>query len=281
MATTKDLTSKPWQDPQSHDPKVQLERIKAKLAAKRANNPTQHLRKAVMECLQDVRERLDHIKERREQKALEKEERNSAFASALAARNRVKETEKSTAAGQKRHRLRIEEWRDGVNEECRILETAAQRKDTKKRGNEDALTTTSSSKRRKVAAAKEAPPPTSKTKAADAPPPTKNSVPWLRTRASMADEDVFTDKPGDRYPDLRNTDQILPSDGVGARDDESADEEYGYEDGGSEDSYLTELEQLVLVQVAMVGAVQCIVPAMVKHMEGKWEGFEDGDGDFD
>jgi hypothetical protein len=266
--------------------KEQFDQTKARILQSRAdaeaNDPVLKIAKMTQNCIEDIKERLAYITERREQKALEQDQKISSFAAALAERNAVKETEKTTKQGQKTHRTRIEVWRDEVKQLAVRVErkpvsgtTALKpqglsRQSTAKRPLESepvffeplcANTSTPINKRIKTAAQNDSSslvaPPTS----------SRKSVPWLSTRASMADEDVFADE--DRHfpnPRLCGKKKKYTHDhnDNNEKDHDDADEEINRDDhnANSEDSYgseLTELEQMLTVEMAMVGVMTMIL----------------------
>ncbi|KAH0288056.1 hypothetical protein M436DRAFT_63603 [Aureobasidium namibiae CBS 147.97] len=266
--------------------KQQFEQTKARIIQSRAeaetNDPLLKIAKMTQNCIKDIRDRLAYIAERREQKAQEEEQRTIAFATALAERNKVKATEKSTKQGQKTHRTRIEVWRDEVKqlallEKKPTLGTTALKQQNPSLQNttkrpldsevvffEDLAGTASTpvNKRMKTAAQNDSSslvaPPTS----------SKKSIPWLSTRASMADEDVFADddchfpNPEIRLHDKKNK-RNAHNDNENI-DDDDADEDINRDedDLNSEDSYgseLTELEQMLTIEMAMVGVMTLLL----------------------
>ncbi|KAI4755080.1 hypothetical protein E4T52_13988 [Aureobasidium sp. EXF-3400] len=265
--------------------KEQLDQTKARILHSRAdaeaNDPVLKIAKMTQNCIEDIKERLAYITERREQRALEQDQKISSFAAALAERNKVKEEEKTTKQGQKTHRTRIEVWRDEVKQlavrverkpvsgTTALKQQGLSRQSTAKRPLESepvffeplcANTSTPINKRIKTAAQNDSSslvaPPTS----------SKKSVPWLSTRASMADEDVFADE--DRHfpnPRLREKKKNTHDHNENNdRDHDDADEEINREDhdANSEDSYgseLTELEQMLTVEMAMVGVMTMLL----------------------
>jgi len=268
--------------------KQQFEQTKARIIQSRAeaetNDPLLKIAKMTQNCIKDIRDRLAYIAERREQKAQEEEQRTIAFATALAERNKVKETEKTTKQGQKTHRTRIEVWRDEVKQLALVKKKPTSGTTVLEQQNPSLQNTTKRpldsevvcsqdlagnastpvNKRIKTAAQNDssslAAPPTS----------SKKSVPWLSTRASMADEDVFADD--DRHfpnseihlHDKKNKRNTHNDNENKANDDDDADEEINRDedDLNSEDSYgseLTELEQMLTIEMAMVGVMTLLL----------------------
>ena len=263
--------------------KEQFEQTKAAILQSRAdaeaNDPILKIAKMTQNCIKDIRDRLAYIAEKREQRALEEEQRIAAFATGLAERNKVKETEKTTKQGQKTHRTRIEVWRNEVKqlamEEKNPTSGIPQEQNTSpqiitKRPLDSELvffedlpgtSATPANKRIKTIAQNDSSslvaPPTS----------SKKSVPWLSTRASMADEDVFVDDDRRHSPnaeihicDKRNVNDNENDE----KDDDDAEEELDSDedDANSEDSYgseLTELEQMLTVEMAMVGVMTLLL----------------------
>lgn len=250
--------------------RAELDRVKARILASKtlteSNDPARNLRKMALECIEDVRERMAHIKERREQRLLDEEQKISSFRSALAERNAYKEVEKSTKTGQKAHRKRIEVWRDEVKKQTVVDKKSASGTTT------TATTTTSQTSKKRALDNNNTSSPFDQVSAttplnkrfklaledsssAAQPTSSKKSVPWLSTRASMDDEDVFADDHV-RHPEYENIPRI--------KNDDDADEELDDEDLESEDSYLTQQEQLLVVELAMVAAMQSILPQLVE-----------------
>ncbi|KAG2161110.1 hypothetical protein VTO58DRAFT_104328 [Aureobasidium pullulans] len=260
--------------------RAELDRVKARILASKAftesNDPASNLQKIALECIEDVRERMAYIKERREQRLLDEEQKISSFRSALAERNAYKETEKSTKTGQKAHRKRIEVWRDEVKKQtvvdkkiaCASTTTTTTTSQTSKKRALDNNTsspfdkvsaTTPLNKRFKLAL--------EDSSSAAQPTSSRKSVPWLSTRASMDDEDVFADDHV-RHPEYENIPRI--------KNDDDADEEIDDEDLESEDSYLTQQEQLLVVEMAMVAAMQSILPQLhEKTRQSRWNNQDD------
>ncbi|THZ26897.1 hypothetical protein D6C91_02470 [Aureobasidium pullulans] len=260
--------------------RAELDRVKARILASKAftesNDPASNLQKIALECIEDVRERMAYIKERREQRLLDEEQKISSFRSALAERNAYKETEKSTKTGQKAHRKRIEVWRDEVKKQTVV--------DKKIASGTTTTTTTSQTSKKRALDNNNASSPFDKVSAttplnkrfklaledsssAAQPTSSRKSVPWLSTRASMDDEDVFADDHV-RHPEYENTPRI--------KNDDDADEELDDEDLESEDSYLTQQEQLLVVEMAMVAAMQSILPQLYeKTRQSRWNNEDD------
>ncbi|THY29918.1 hypothetical protein D6D01_03409 [Aureobasidium pullulans] len=259
--------------------RAEFDRVKARILASKtlteSNDPARNLQKMALECIEDVRERMAYIKERRGQRLLDEEQKVSSFRSALAERNAYKETEKSTKTGQKAHRRRIEVWRDEVKKQTVVDKNIAS-------GTTATTTTSQTSKKRaldnntsspfdKVSAAT----PLNKrfklaledSSSAAQPTSSKKSVPWLSTRASMDDEDVFADDHV-RHPEYENIPRI--------KNDDEADEEIDDENLESEDSYLTQQEQLLVVEMAMVAAMQSILPQLYEKTRlSRWDNQDD------
>jgi hypothetical protein len=267
--------------------KEQFDQTRARILQSRedaeANDPVLKIAKMTQNCIEDIKERLACITERREQRALEQDQKTSSFAAALAERTKVKETEKTTKHGQKTHRTRIEVWRDEVKQLAMVEKKPASgltalkqqnpsRQSTAKRSLDsetvffEPLPGTSSTpinKRIKTAAQNDSSslvaPPTS----------SKKSVPWLSTRAFMADEDVFADD--DRHftnPEIRlqTTKNKKTHDHKenNDKDHDDADEEINRDEdvANSEGSYgseLTELEQMLTVEMAMVDVMTTLL----------------------
>lgn len=83
----------------------------------------------------------------------------------------------------------------------------------------------------------------------------------------MDDEDVFADDRV-RHPECENIPRI--------KNDDDADEELDDEDLESEDSYLTQQEQLLVVEMAMVAAMQSILPQLYeKTRQSRWNNEDD------
>lgn len=263
--------------------RVQFEQTKARILQSRAdaeaNDPLLKIAKMTQNCIKDIRDRLAYIAERREQKAQEEEQRTIAFATALAERNKVKETEKSTKQGQKTHRTRIEVWRDEVKQLALVEKNSASGTTALKQQNPSRQNTTKRPLDSEIAfpeqlAVAASTPVNKRIKTAQndssslvAPPTSsKKSIPWLSTRASMADEDVFADD-DDRHfanPDIRLQTSKKKIHDDDQHDDDDADEEVNRDedDLNSEDSYgseLTELEQMLTVEMAMVGVMTLLL----------------------
>ncbi|KAH0371013.1 hypothetical protein KCU65_g2158, partial [Aureobasidium melanogenum] len=256
-----------------------------------------NLQNMTMKCVQDVKERLAYITERRNQKIKEDKQKILDFAASLAERDAIKESEKWTKKGQKAHRTRIELWRDEVKQHCSEekearLGTVPQQQDssrqsTAKRPHDStgssleqiASTATPANKRIKTATQNDS-------SSAVAPPTSsKKSIPWLSTRASMADENIFAD---DYRPTLN---QELRSNKKNAHDDHDEYYDYDdYEDEGeaeeldddedansdySDDSYLTELEQMLTTELAMVTVLTLALPGMIERSDAFRQGLEE------
>jgi hypothetical protein len=291
----------------------QFQRTKANILQSRAdaksNEPILKIAAMTQKCVEDIKDRVAYIRERRAQRDLEKEQRTIAFATALAERNKVKETEKTTKHGQQTHRMRIEVWRDEVKQLATVerrstsgmlhqQNPSSQHTSKRPLDNSETVffnqlagtTSTPINKRLKTTAQNDSSslvaPPTS----------SKKSIPWLSTRASMADEDIFGYEDCN-FPDqrIRATDQEIRTHekkiqlheekktkrrAVHHKEDntnkdnnnhEYADEEINRdeEDGNSEDSYdseLTELEQLLAVEMAMVGVMAFLIARNEEEM---------------
>jgi hypothetical protein len=273
--------------------KAQFDKTKARILHNRAkaDDPLLDLAETTKKCVQDIRERLAYIAERREQRALEEEQKTAAFATALGERNKAKETEKTTKQGQKTHRTRIEVWRDEVKQlavaEKKSTPGSLQpqkpsHQNTVKRPLELAgVSSTPINKRIKTTAQHDS-------SSLIAPTSSKKSIPWLSTRASMADEDVFADD--DRvfaHQDVRvhknktkiRREEAKHDDG----NDDDADEEIDRDedDANSEDTYgseLTQLEQMLAVEMAVVGVMTVLLPEMMKR-SGRYKHITDEEFD--
>ncbi|KAI4850340.1 hypothetical protein E4T44_02808 [Aureobasidium sp. EXF-8845] len=283
----------------------QFERAKANILQSRAdarsNEPILKIAAMTQKCVKDIKDRVAYIRERRARRDLVKEQKTIAFATALAERNKVKEIEKTTKQGQKTHKTRIEVWRDRVKQ-LAIVEKEptsvilhqqnSSRQHTAKRplNNNETIffsplagtTSTPINKRLKTTAQNDSSslvaPPTS----------SRKSIPWLSTRASMADEDIFGYEDCN-FPDqgIRVTDQKIQlheekkkksrtvhhkdNKNVNTNNHEYADEEINRDedDANSEDSYdseLTELEQLLAVEMAMVGVMAFLIARNEEEM---------------
>lgn len=272
--------------------KQQFERTKARVLQSRAdaeaNDPILRIARMTHNCVKDIEDRLAYIAERREQRAQAEEERTIAFASGLAERNKVKETEKTTKQGRKAHRTRIEVWRDEVKQLATAEEKPTSgipqeqepsRQIITKRPLESELvffeditgaSLTPINKRIKTAqndSSSLVAPPTS----------SKKSIPWLSTRDSMADEDVFADD--DRHFSHQ---EVLKKNTYDNENDENYEEDYDDAeeemdrdeyDANSEDSYdseLTELEQGLTVEMAMVGLMTLLLARNNQAMQASW-----------
>lgn len=270
--------------------------LKAKILQSRAlNGPDESVRdlqNMTMKCVQDIKERLALITERRKQRNMEDKQRNSEFAAALAERNEVKESENTTKRGQKIHRTRIELWRDEVKQHslaekkttsCGMPQQQSTRQFVAKRPHdvessslEQPATATPANKRIKTVTRNDS-------SSAVAPPTSsKKSIPWLSTRASMADEDVFAD---DDRPvsnqELRFDNKKNANDDHDEHDEyDDADEDFDEDDDadseGSYESYLTELEQMLTREMAMVTVMALMLPAMIKKPEVLRQGLREG-----
>jgi hypothetical protein len=282
--------------------KAQFDKTKARILRNRAmqEDPLLDLAETTKKCVQDIRERLAYIAERREQRALEEEQKKTAFATALAERNQAKETEKTTKQGQKTHRTRIEVWRDEVKHLAAMEKKSTSgplqpqktsRQNTVKRPLDSeaaffeqlaGVSSTPINKRIKATAQLDSSslvaPPTS----------SKKFMPWLSTRASMADEDIFADD--DRvfaHQDVRvhKNKMKIPHEETKNNDgnDDDADEEINRDedDANSEDTYgseLTQLEQMLAVEMAVVGAMTVLLPEMMKR-SGRYKHITDEEFD--
>jgi hypothetical protein len=293
--------------------KEQSERTKANILQSRAdarsNEPILKIAAMTQKCVEDIKDRVAYIRERRAQRDSEKEQKNITFATALAERNKVKETEKTTKQGQKTHRTRIEVWRDEVKQLATVEKKPtsgmlqhqqnSSRQHAAKRPLDNSeiaffnqlagTTSTPINKRLKTIAQNDSSslvaPPTS----------SKKSIPWLSTRASMADEDIFGYEDCN-FPDQgirvidqeiraheekiqlheekkkkRRIDRYDDKNNNNHHNHEYADEEINRDgdDGDSEDSYdseLTELEQLLAVEMAMVGVMAFLIARNEEEM---------------
>jgi hypothetical protein len=293
--------------------KEQFERTKANILKSRAdarsNEPILKIAAMTQKCVEDIKDRVAYIRERRAQRDSEKEQKTIAFATALAERNNVKETEKTTKQGQKTHRTRIEVWRDEVKQLATVEKEPSSgmlhqqnssRQHTAKRPLDNSETTffnqlagttsTPVNKRLKTTAQNDS------SSLVALPTSSKKSIPWLSTRASMEDEDIFGYQDCDFLDQgIRVTDQEIRAHEeklqlheekkknrrtVHHKDDntnkvsknhEHADEEVNRdeEDGDSEESYdteLTELEQLLAVEMAMVGVMAFLIARNEEEM---------------
>ncbi|KAI5261228.1 hypothetical protein E4T47_09492 [Aureobasidium subglaciale] len=278
MATTTQQTTNVLAKKPDIMPKAEFDRIKAKILQNKpvddTNDPASRLHKMALECVQDVKERLAYITKRREERALAEEEKIVSFASALAERNAVKEAEKSTKQGQKAHRTRIEEWRDEVKNQSIVvtnpLEFVPQIRPVKRTldftssspfGNSSLRTPVN--KRIKTTTAQD---PSSSSAIAAPPTSSKQSIPWLSTRASMENEDIFEDHDL-AYPDqeIRLEETLDEEDGQEEADEEMDDEVDEDDDLFSEGSYLTQQEQLLAVELAMVGVMTVVLPQLMEQ----------------
>jgi hypothetical protein len=281
--------------------KAQFDKTKARILHNRAkaDDPLFDLAQTTKQCVQDIRERLAYIAERREQRALEEEQKTAAFATALGERNKAKETEKTTKQGQKTHRTRIEVWRDEVKQ-LAVAEKKStsgplqpqkpSHQNTVKRplDNETAffeqlagVSSTPINKRIKTTAQHDS-------SSLVAPTSSKKSIPWLSTRASMADEDVFADDDrvfAHQNVRLHKKKMKLPHEETKHNDgnDDEADEEIDRDedDANSEDTYgseLTQLEQMLAVEMAVVGAMTVLLPEMMKR-SGRYKHITDEEFD--
>jgi hypothetical protein len=281
--------------------KTQFDKTKARILHNRAkaDDPLLDLAETTKKCVQDIRERLAYIAERREQRALEEEQKTAAFATALVERNKVKETEKTTKQGQKTHRTRIEVWRDEVKQLATmekhstsgpLRQQKPSHQNTVKRSLDSeaafferlaGVSSTPINKRIKTAqhdSSSLVAPPTS----------SKKSIPWLSTRASMADEDVFADdERAFAHQDVRvrKNKTKIPDEKHKNNDgnDDDADEEIDRDedDADSEDTYgseLTQLEQMLAVEMAVVGAMTVLLPEMMKR-SGRYKHIKDEEFD--
>ncbi|CAD0094544.1 unnamed protein product [Aureobasidium mustum] len=265
-----------------------LDGLKAKILQSRAlNGPDESVRdlqNMTMKCVQDIKERLALITERRKQRNMENNQKNSDFAAALAERNEVKESENTTKRGQKIHRTRIELWRDEVKQHSLV------EKKTTSCGmpQQQQSTRPSLAKRPHDVESSSLEQPATATPANKR---IKTSIPWLSTRASMADEDVFADN--DRFVSnheiqLNNTknadndhDEHDDHDEYDDHDnhddaDEDIDEDEDADSEGSYESYLTELEQMLTREMAMVTVMALMLPAMIKKPEVLRSGLKEG-----
>ncbi|KAH0265420.1 hypothetical protein KCU91_g11452, partial [Aureobasidium melanogenum] len=263
-----------------------------------------NLQHMTMKCVQDVKERLAYITERRKQRSIEDKQKNIDFAAALAERDAVKESERMTRKGQKAHRTRIEVWRDEVKQHCLVEKKTVSgtvpqqlkpsRQSTTKRPHDNASpsleqlagASTPATKRIKTTTQNDS------TSAIAAPTSSKKSIPWLSTRASMADENVFADD--DRRPvsgqDFRfsnNNNAPDDHDDHGDYDDhddydshDDADEEFDEDEDAdsdySDESYLTELEQMLTTELAMVTVLTLALPRMISRSDAFRQGLEQG-----
>ncbi|KAG9656713.1 hypothetical protein KCU95_g13506, partial [Aureobasidium melanogenum] len=259
-----------------------------------------NLQSITMKCVQDVKERLAYITERRKQRSIEDKQKNIDFAAALAERDAVKEGERMTKGGQKAHRTRIEVWRDEVKQHCLVdKKTTANtvshqqrqsRRTTAKRPHDNTNLSleqrtgaaTPTNKRIKTA--------TQNNSSSAAAPPTssKKSIPWLSTRASMVDENIFADDDRPvpnreiRFEKKKNAhDDHEDDDAYDDHDDyDDADEELDQDEDAdseeSDESYLTELEQMLTTELAMVTVLTLALPGMIGRSDAFRQGLGEG-----
>ncbi|KAH0273051.1 hypothetical protein KCU91_g6227, partial [Aureobasidium melanogenum] len=255
-----------------------------------------NLQNMTMKCVQDIKDRLAYITERRNQRVKEDKQKSLDFAAALAERDAVKESEKWTKKGQKAHRTRIEVWRDGVKQHCAVEKKTTlghvpqqdpSLQSTAKRNHDNANLTfepitdasTPANKRIKTATQNDS-------SSAVAPPTSsRKSIPWLSTRASMADEDIFADdyRPVPNQVTRFNNNKSAHDDHDGYDDyddyeDEVADGELDEDEDSdySSDSYLTELEQTLTTELAMVTVLTLALPGMIERSDAFRQGLEEG-----
>lgn len=252
------------------------------------------LQNMTMKCVQDIKDRLAYITERRNQRIKEDKQKNLDFAAALAERDAVKESEKWTKKGQKAHRTRIEVWRDEVKQHCAVekkmlsgtvpQQQESSRQPTAKRPHNNtgssleqvADTATPANKRIKTVTQNDS-------SSAVAPPTSsKKSIPWLSTRASMAEENIFADdyRPVSNQVTRFNNKENAYDDHDEHDDyeDEDADEELDEDEDFdySDDSYLTELEQMLTTELAMVTVLTLALPGMIERSDAFRQGLEEG-----
>ncbi|KAI5193704.1 hypothetical protein E4T39_08831 [Aureobasidium subglaciale] len=288
MATTTHQTTNVLEKKKDIMSKAEFDRIKAKILQNKlvdnANDPASRLQKMALQCVQDVKERLAYITKRREERALAEEEKILSFASALAERNAVKDAEKSTRQGYKAFRTRIEGWRDEVKAKAMVqfktLDVQQPRNPAKR-----PLDVTSSSpfdntslktpvNKRIKTTRTTAQDPSSSSAIAAPPTSSKRSIPWLSTRASVDNENVFEDH-DHAYPDqeirLNDNKKVDDDDEQEDADEYTDDEEDDDDDGDdlfSEGSYLTQQEQLLAVELAMVGVMTVVLPQLIEQRNG-------------
>lgn len=272
-----------------------LHGLKAKILQSRTltgadDESVRELQNMTVKCVQDIKDRLAYITERRKQRSSEDKQKNLDFAAALAERDALKDSERAAEGGQMMHRTRIEVWRDEVKQHFSVEKKTASdtvpeqqqkpsRHSTAKRPHDEQLadTATPINKRIRTAAQNDS-------SSAIAPPTSsKKSIPWLSTRVSMADEDVFADE-ARRYPDQEiqlNNKKNAGDDNDEHDDHDDADEEFDKdEDATSEDSlesYLTELEQMLTREMAMVTVMALMLPRMIQKSDTFHQGLEEGD----
>ncbi|KAG9525620.1 hypothetical protein KCV07_g1044, partial [Aureobasidium melanogenum] len=259
-----------------------------------------NLQNMTMKCVQDVKERLAYITERRKQRSIEDKQKNIDFAAALAERDAVKESERWTRKGQKAHRTRIEFWRDEVKQYCAVEKKTVSgtvpqqqypsRQSTAKRLYENASSSLEQLAGASTPATKRVKTTTQNDSTSAVAPPTssKKSIPWLSTRASMADKNIFADddRPGlDQRirPNKKNTrndydDHEDYDDDYDNHDDadEEFDEDEDVDSAYSDESYLTELEQMLTREMAMVTVMALMLPKMIERSDAFRQGLEGG-----
>lgn len=255
-----------------------------------------NLQNMTMKCVQDIKDRLAYITERRNQRIKEDKQKSLDFAAALAERDAVKESEKWTKKGQKAHRTRIEVWRDQVKQHSAVEKKTASgtvpkqqplRQPTAKRPHDNASLTfepitdasTPANKRIKTAT------PNDSSSAVAPPTSSRKSIPWLSTRASMANENIFADdyRPVSNQVTRFNNKESAHDDHdeydhCDDYEDEIADEELDEAEDSdySDDSYLTDLEQMLTTELAMVTVLTLALPGMIERSDAFRQGLEEG-----
>ncbi|KAH0074799.1 hypothetical protein KCU96_g15034, partial [Aureobasidium melanogenum] len=261
-----------------------------------------NLQNMTMKCVQDVKERLAYITERRKQRSIEDKQKNIDFAAALAERDAVKESERMTRKGQKAHRTRIEVWRDEVKQHCLVEKKTVSvtlpqqqrpsRQSTAKRPHDNTSSaleqltgaSTPATKRIKTTTQNDS------TSAIAPPTSSKKSIPWLSTRVSMVDENIFADDdrpvPDQQFrPNKKNAhddhddhEDYDEHDDYDNHDnaDEAFDEDEDADSDYSDESYLTELEQMLTRELAMVTVLTLALPGMIERSGAFRQGLEEG-----
>lgn len=264
--------------------------LRAKISQNRTltgadDGSVRELQNMTFKCVQDIKDRLAYITERRKQRSSEDKQKNLDFAAALAERDVLKDSERAITKGQMMYRTRIEVWRDEVKQHFTVENKTASgtvpeqqqnlsRQPTAKRPHDEqsADTATSINKRIRTTAQNDS-------SSAVAPPTSsQRSIPWLSTRVSMADEDVSTDEHR-HYPDQETRPNNKKTAGDDDEHDDAAEELDKDEDTTSEDSlesYLTELEQMLTKEMAMVTVMALMLPAMAQKSDKFRQGLEEG-----
>ncbi|KAK6005152.1 hypothetical protein QM012_007931 [Aureobasidium pullulans] len=291
------LTKIPMSQERFDGLKAKILQQSSKSLSPQPDEQVQALQNMTMKCVQDIKERLAYITEKRKQKTTEENQKNLDFAAGLAERNAIKESEKMTKKGQKAHRTRIEVWRDEVRQHCLgdkkkttsgimpqqeklpCQSTAKRPFDSIGSSVEQVSgTATPTNKRIKTATQNDS------SSAVGPPTSSKKSIPWLSTRASMAEENIFAnDCRHAAAQEIRFYDKNTYADHEDNddHDHDDADEEFDKdEDEDSDGSYascLTELEQMLTKEMAMVTVMALMLPAMMQKSQGVRQGFEEGE----